>query len=346
LKEIRNIIAKYDATDHSTEKLALASVVNVEESSYRRIGARMLVSSNGQWIGGISGGCLEGDALKRSQKAIFKNESSRVVYDTMDDDKNQIGVGALMFLGGLINSRRKNLKLGKQKIEIEKQKDLIETNRDLIGKEKEKSDALLLNILPKETAAELKAHGSAKPQHYAEVSVLFTDFSNFTSLSEGLSAEDLIQELNKHFLAFDDICQKYNIEKIKTIGDSYMCASGLPQKSKTHAKDIILAAIDMQNFVSKNNISRKKQNLKLWEMRAGIHTGPIIAGVEGSTKFSYDIWGDTVNTASRMESSGQVGEINISASTYAIVKDDFKCTFRGKVAAKHKGELDMYFVEF
>ncbi len=278
------------------------------------------------------------DQLQLAQEANFRNTAYGVGA--------LLGIMLLMFLGGLLNSRRINKKLGRQKNEIEKQKDQIESSKNLIELEKNKSESLLLNILPKQTAAELKAHGFSKPKHYDQVSVLFTDFSNFTNLSEGLNAEELLKQVNIHFTAFDEICEKYNIEKIKTIGDAYMCASGLPLESKSHAKDILLAAIEMQTFVKNNNAQRAKQNLKPWKMRVGIHSGPIIAGVVGSKKFSYDIWGDTVNTASRMESSGALDQINISATTYLLVKNEFKCTYRGKVKAKNKGELEMYFVEF
>ena len=278
------------------------------------------------------------DQLQLAQEASFRNTAYSV--------GSLLGLMLLMFLGGLLNSRRINKKLGKQKTEIEKQRDQIESSKNLIEQEKNKSESLLLNILPKQTAAELKAQGFSKPKHYNQVSVLFSDFSNFTSLSEGLNAEELLKIVNLHFSAFDAICEKYNIEKIKTIGDAYMCASGLPIENKTHAKDIVFAAIEMQTFVKNNNKKRQAQNLKPWKMRLGIHTGPIIAGVVGSKKFSYDIWGDTVNTASRIESSGDLDQINISSTTYNLIKDDFKCRTRGKIKAKNKGELEMYFVEF
>ena len=276
------------------------------------------------------------DALQLKQEASFRNTAYGV--------GGLLGLMLLMFLGGLINSNRKNKLLGKQKTEIEIQKDELESSRDLIEQERSKSEALLLNILPKETAAELKEAGVAKPRKYNEVSILFTDFSNFTHLVQDLNADELIQELNKYFLAFDEICEQHNIEKIKTIGDSFMCAGGIPIENTTHARDAILAAKEMQNFVKRTNEKRKAQNLPPWEMRTGIHTGPVIAGVVGSKKFAYDIWGDAVNTASRMETACEVGRINISATTYERVKDEFDCTYRGAISAKNKGEIDMYFV--
>lgn len=219
------------------------------------------------------------------------------------------------------------------------------TQRNRISKEKKRSDELLLNILPEETAEELKATGSAKTKSFDSVSVLFTDFKNFTQASEKLSPEDLVKEINYCYSEFDKIVTKYGIEKIKTIGDAYMCAGGLPITNNTHFIDIVKAGIEMQQFISKNKKEREEKKLPFFELRLGIHTGPVVAGVVGTKKFAYDIWGDTVNTASRMESSGEVGKVNISGATYDLVKDKFKCIHRGKIQAKNKGEIDMYFVE-
>ncbi len=217
--------------------------------------------------------------------------------------------------------------------------------RNRISKEKQRSDELLLNILPEETAEELKATGTAKAKSYDLVSVLFTDFKNFTQASELLSPEDLVQEINYCYSEFDRIITKYGIEKIKTIGDAYMCAGGLPVTNNTHPVDIIKAGLEMTQFIEKNKQERIAQNQPFFELRLGIHTGPVVAGIVGIKKFAYDIWGDTVNTASRMESSGEIGKVNISGATYDMVKDKFHCIHRGKVKAKNKGEIDMYFVE-
>jgi class 3 adenylate cyclase len=214
-----------------------------------------------------------------------------------------------------------------------------------ITKEKQRSDELLLNILPSETAEELKATGKAKTKSFDLVSVMFTDFKNFTQASEKLSAEELVQEINDCYSAFDRIVTKYGIEKIKTIGDSYMCAGGLPATNSTHATDVVMAGLEMQEFIAKNKADREAKGQPFFELRLGVHTGPVIAGIVGIKKFAYDIWGDTVNTASRMESSGEVGKVNVSGSTYDIIKDKFNCIHRGKIKAKNKGEIDMYFVE-
>ncbi len=217
--------------------------------------------------------------------------------------------------------------------------------RNRIGKEKKRSEQLLLNILPEETAEELKETGTAKTKSFESVTVLFTDFKNFTIASEKLTPEELVEEINHCYSAFDRIVEKYGIEKIKTIGDSYMCAGGLPVSNATHPFDVVAAGLEMVQFIEDNKQERIKKGQPYFELRCGIHTGPVVAGIVGIKKFAYDIWGDTVNTASRMESSGGIGKVNISHTTYEIVKDKFSCVYRGKVEAKNKGLIDMYFVE-
>ncbi|MBL0340828.1 MAG: hypothetical protein IPP71_07845 [Bacteroidetes bacterium] len=217
--------------------------------------------------------------------------------------------------------------------------------RNKIKKGKQRSDELLLNILPGEVAEELKSKGSADAKQFDQVTVMFTDFKGFTQISEKLSPSELVAEIHTCFKAFDDIITKFNIEKIKTIGDSYMCAGGLPLTNKTNAIDVVNAALEIQQFMLLHLKQRSAENKEPFEIRIGIHTGPVVAGIVGIKKFAYDIWGDTVNIASRMESSGQPGKINISGSTYELVKDKFNCAHRGKIPAKNKGEIDMYFLE-
>jgi class 3 adenylate cyclase/Tfp pilus assembly protein PilF len=219
------------------------------------------------------------------------------------------------------------------------------SQRNRISKEKKRSDELLLNILPEETAEELKATGSAKAKSFESVTVMFTDFKNFTQASEILTAEELVAEINRCYSAFDSIITKYGLEKIKTIGDSYMCAGGLPVSNSTHPLDMVNASLEILSFIEENKKKRKEAGLPYFELRLGIHTGPVVAGVVGSKKFAYDIWGDTVNTASRMESSGEVGKVNISESTYNLIQEKFVCTSRGHIQAKNKGEIAMYFVD-
>ncbi len=219
----------------------------------------------------------------------------------------------------------------------------IQKNR--ISNEKKRSDDLLLNILPEEVAEELKQKGSAEAKQFDEVTVMFTDFKGFTQISEKLSPSELVAEIDTCFKAFDNIMDKFHIEKIKTIGDSYMCAGGLPVANKTNATDVINAALEIQQFMKEHQKQRIKEGKEVFEIRIGVNTGPVVAGIVGVKKFAYDIWGDTVNIASRMESSGEAGKVNISGTTYELIKDKFNCSYRGKVKAKNKGEIDMYFVE-
>ena len=213
-----------------------------------------------------------------------------------------------------------------------------------LNQERAKSDSLLLNILPSSVAEELKANDSVSPRHYESASVLFTDFVGFTQIAEGMTPDELIAELDACFSRFDAIARKHKLEKIKTIGDSYMAAGGVPAANRTHAVDSVLAALEIQRFMMDLAEKKRALNLPCWQLRLGIHTGPLVAGVIGREKFAYDVWGDTVNTASRLESSGVAGRINISGATYEQVKDFFVSEYRGKISAKHKGEIDMYFV--
>ncbi len=215
----------------------------------------------------------------------------------------------------------------------------------VLDKQKAEIETLLLNILPKKIAKELRRKGSATPRDYQSVSVLFTDFKDFTKISAKLTPAELVAELNDYFIAFDNITEKHNLEKIKTIGDAYMCAGGLPSKNDTHPVDTIKAALEMQEYMQQKNKSQENTGSDKWGLRVGIHTGPIMAGVVGRKKYAYDIWGSTVNVASRMESNGEVGKVNISSATYDLVKDKFKCHYRGKISAKNVGEIDMHFIE-
>jgi adenylate cyclase len=210
--------------------------------------------------------------------------------------------------------------------------------------EKEKTEALLANVLPKNTASEIMEKGKATKIKYNFVTVLFSDIQGFTKIAEEMNPEILIDELDKFFFYFDSVVEKFGIEKIKTIGDAYMCAGGIPEKNRTNPVEVILAALEMKSYMNKLKETSELEGMKYWDIRIGIHTGTVVAGVVGQKKLSYDIWGDTVNTASRMESSGEAGKINISGTTYEFVKEFFACEYRGKMPVKYKGELEMYFV--
>jgi len=214
-----------------------------------------------------------------------------------------------------------------------------------IREEQQRSENLLLNILPSLVADELKKQGKTKARYFEDVSVLFADFVGFSQIAEQLTPQQLVNELDTCFQKFDEIMAKYNLEKIKTIGDAYMCAGGLPDGGGAQLRDMVAAAKDMQAWLFEWNSIRQKQGLPRFDARIGIHRGPVVAGVVGSKKFAFDIWGDTVNIAARIEQAGEGGRINISGDAYLGVKEYFPCHYRGKISAKNKGEIDMYFVE-
>lgn len=250
-----------------------------------------------------------------------------------------LGLLGLVILGlltaGWLFARRSNKRLADQNQKIQLQNELIEVER-------QKSDRLLLNILPEEVAEELKTRGYATPRLFESATILFTDFTNFTSLSTTMTPEQLIDELNECFFAFDEICENYGLEKIKTIGDAFMCAGGLPVPNFTHPIDAVLAAMKMFEWLEKRNANNPKAIFR--DMRIGIHIGPVIGGVVGKNKFAFDIWGDAVNLASRLEELGEPGRVNISQVTYEAVKHRFRCEYRGKKEVHNKGLVDMYFI--
>jgi adenylate cyclase len=255
-----------------------------------------------------------------------KDAIAKADLESSKTEKNMWAVGAglslllLGFAGFSYNQKRKD-------------------NRK-IAEEKQKSDDLLLNILPFEVAEELKEKGKTSAKHYDEVSVLFTDFVNFTSNSERIGVQEILNELNICFTEFDRIMEKYGLEKIKTIGDAYLAVSGLPVSNDQHAKNAVSASLEILAYIQQ----RKIDNPKALDIRIGIHSGPVIAGIVGVKKFAYDIWGDTVNTAARMEQNSSLGKLNVSEATYKLIKDDFTFEYRGKIETKGKGAMEMYFV--
>lgn len=273
------------------------------------------------------------------QDSIDKAEELRLLTNSFEakvrkekNIRNGISIGLILLILialGLYNSLR-----------------FVRKSRSIIEKEKERSESLLLNILPQEVATELKEFGEVQAKGFDNVTVIFTDFVGFTRTTEKLSAQELVAELNACFKKFDEIIQKYNIEKIKTIGDAYMAAGGFRTVGSKYVSDVVSAGLEMQQFVMTHNQQRQAQTLPTFDMRVGIHTGPVIAGIVGVKKFQYDIWGDTVNIASRMESTGETGKINISKTTYEAIKDDPAFTFksRGDISIKGKGMIETYFV--
>ena len=221
--------------------------------------------------------------------------------------------------------------------------ELAEKN-DILNVELQRSEELLLNILPYDTAQELKTKGKAEARFYPDITVMFTDFKGFTQIAEKLSPEQLVEEIDEIFTAFDLIMDKHGIEKIKTIGDAYMAASGLPALKDSHALDMVNAAVDIIKYMESQKQIRSAAGRPIFDIRVGIHTGPVVSGIVGHKKFAYDIWGDAVNLASRMESSGEAGQINISQATYERINSAYSCTFRGEIEAKNKGKIGMYFV--
>jgi class 3 adenylate cyclase len=249
-------------------------------------------------------------------------------------------VSLLLLFYGIYRWRTATLRKQKRVLE-----ETVKIRTAEVVKQKEKSDELLLNILPSEVADELKEKGYTTARSYEEVTVFFSDIKGFSHVAEKLSAQELVKEIDTYFSAFDRIMKQHGLEKIKTIGDAYIAAAGLPEKNSATADDVIRAAIEMQQTVEILKQERVSLNKPYFELRIGIHTGPVVAGVVGIKKFQYDIWGDTVNLAARMEQSGVPGKINISQQTYKLVKEQFTCVHRGKIEAKNKGMIDMYFVE-
>ena len=255
----------------------------------------------------------------------------------------------LFIIYSRITMSRRQRKILEKKVkertkEVEEQKKALERQKDVIEAKNKKEEKLLLNVLPKQTAIELLSTGRSTPKHYEVATVMFADFKNFTKISENLGPKELVAELDDSFAKFDDIVGKYNVEKIKTSGDAYMCVGGIPIKNRTNAIDCVLSALYFQKYMKEKRDIRKGTGKPQWNLRIGLHTGELVAGVVGKKKFLYDVWGDTVNTAARLETSSDPDRINVSATTYKYIKDYFECENRGSLPVKNKGEIDMYYV--
>jgi class 3 adenylate cyclase/HAMP domain-containing protein len=267
--------------------------------------------------------------LKLGAAMFGMNLDYRLAIDTTDE----IGTVARTFndmAETIVHARHQltsaNSELAARNTELERQRQV--------------SQSLLLNVLPEQVATELAAEGRVTPRYFEDVTIVFTDFVGFTLSTEKMAAEELVPVLNGYFTAFDEIVGRYGLEKLKTIGDSYFCVGGLPVRTQSHPVDAVLAAFEMVHAVTE----RAKDNPAGWSVRIGIHTGPVIAGVVGIKKFAFDIWGDTVNCASRVESAGAPNRINISWAVYRRVKDFFAVESRGRVETKEHTDLEMYFV--
>lgn len=303
-------------------------------SAAKDIAAKMSRKEKQKLLRDIQSKSKESEALKRIADEIQLESDERAEKDRYLQYLLISLSGFILLLTFLFYGRYRSKKKAAKK---------LEQNNKIIDEARQRSDELLLNILPAAIADELKTKGKAKARRYNQATVMFTDFKNFSGITERMPPETLVSELDKCFKSFDFIISQYKIEKIKTIGDSYMCASGLSDKAS--AVNMIQAALDIQEFLEDIKKEKKSRGLPYFEARIGIHTGPVVAGVVGINKFAYDIWGDTVNIASRMESKGEVGKVNISADTYKHVKNTYKCIPRGKLNVKNKGLVEMYFVD-
>lgn len=328
------------ATELKEKKKEVEGITNQQQLSKQQIEALLAENS------------IKADSLKE----VFAHLEAIEARQKAQTEKFYYIIGAvaiiailliifIMIQSNTVRAKKKaNRELESANYELAAKNEEIEQQKEMIEKEKERSESLLLNILPKEIAEELKHNADLKPRSYDQVTVIFTDFKGFTQAAEVLSPEELIDELSECFSEFDSICERWNLERIKTMGDAYMCAGGVPSPNYSNPVDAVSAAMEMQEVIEQLKQKKILQGKPYFDMRLGIHTGPVVAGVVGRKRFAYDIWGDTVNLAARMESSGEIGRVNISEYTYSLVRDYFFCSYRGKVQAKNKGEVDMYFV--
>ena len=275
---------------------------------------------------------------------ITPNGSAIGTICTVDFERREISISQQEALRRLSRQVVTQLELRRALLEMDK---AVKTRDEMytdLQAERKKSDSLMEKILPKNIADEIKANGKVEPKYFDEASIMFCDLVGFTKLTETLPPKTLVELLDQIFCKFDSIAIKYDIEKIKTIGDAYMCVSGINNNKDKHAENLCSMALEVREYLEKSNIQREKLRMPRWDMRVGIHTGPVIAGVVGENKFTFDIWGDAVNIAALMEQNSEAGRINISESTHYRVNDKFIVEDRGKIASLKKGNMKMFFL--
>ena len=294
-------------------------------------------------------------AYRDSVQNVAKVQQMANLRTDFEVSKKQTEVNLKQSEVNLLNQQKKNQRIvmiataialfliGMLAFGLFRRNNYIQKTKKIIEEERNRSDSLLLNILPEETAQELKINGKVEAKRFESVTVLFTDFKDFTKYSESLAPEKLVKSIDFYFSRFDEIIEKYDLEKIKIVGDSFMCAGGLPFPTVDHALKVTLAAFEIMQFVEDTKLINNSEIVH-FDVRIGINTGPVVAGVVGTKKFAYDIWGDTVNVASRMETSSKEGKINVTENTYLLIKNYFDCEFRGEIEVKNKGTMKMYFV--
>jgi len=336
MKEIEQVQIVWKIEKEQIENVLAKEEIKIKEMDTEEVKEELLLAHYKSMYDSLSYLRMMDSLILVKQNAELQQQETELARQKIQQSFSMLGTGGssllfLLILFSYFKQRKNNQLLSEKNVQIQTEQD--------------RSEGLLLNILPAQVAEELKQFGAAQAHKYEGVSVLFTDFKNFSHIAGLLSAEELVAELDYCFKAFDNIIHKYGLEKIKTIGDAYMCAGGLPMPNQNNPKLAVQAAIEIQDFLENWNKQKAQEQQPHFEARVGIHTGPIVAGVVGSKKFAYDIWGDTVNIAARMESKGETGKVNISGTTYELIKDDFECTYRGMIQAKNKGEIAMYFVE-
>ncbi|WP_299454721.1 adenylate/guanylate cyclase domain-containing protein [uncultured Microscilla sp.] len=356
--ELDKINSELEATTRQLTELKKLNGQKIDSlQQYVKYLVKMLESNNVEYkkVASLAGKktLLEKDLEIRIQKiktnlAEKERDLARAKNDLTEEETRRatwvfsLVALALIIIAALMYQSSKRQK--KANVLLSQKNDEISQQRDVIEIERQKSEGLLLNILPRQVAEEYKTKGRVDIRNYERVSVMFTDFKGFTKISEKMPPEEVVEELNYCFSTFDEITDKYQIQKIKTIGDAYMCAGGIPDPNTTNPVDVVLAGLEIQFFMKQRREEKQKAGEDYWQCRLGVNTGDALSAVIGKSKFTYDIWSDTVNTASRMENSGEVGKVNVGQNTYELIKEFFECEHRGKVAAKGKGELDMYFV--